>query len=87
MCQSSRASVALIGAPRAVRAQRADKYGLTPAALAVVRSRVFVASTIIGVTAVAQLEGLARYFELAPACELLADIDEIHATWPSPAGQ
>lgn len=68
-------------------AQIAQRHGLTLVQLALgyVRSRWFVASTIIGATTMAQLEediaALAR--ELSP--EVLADIAGMHARFPNPA--
>lgn len=65
----------------------AQRHGLTLVQLALgyVRSRWFVASTIIGATTMAQLEediaALAR--ELSP--EALADIADMHARFPNPA--
>ena len=67
----------------------ADKHGLAPAAMALafVRSRFFVASTIIGATTVAQLEELEKSFEFVLPPEVLADIDAINAVVPSPSAQ
>jgi aryl-alcohol dehydrogenase-like predicted oxidoreductase len=67
----------------------ADRHGLPLAwiALAFVRSRFFVASTLLGATSVAQLEELARAFdfELPPA--VLADLESVHRIYPSPSAQ
>jgi aryl-alcohol dehydrogenase-like predicted oxidoreductase len=80
--------------PRAIAAAEAycalaDRHGLDPAvlALAFVRSRPFVASTILGATSLTQLEALAAGFALALPAEVLADVEAVHAEYPSPAGQ
>jgi aryl-alcohol dehydrogenase (NADP+) len=67
----------------------ADKHRLplTALALAFVKSRFFVASTIIGATSVAQLEDMARYFDQALGAEALADLEAVNAACPSPAAQ
>ncbi len=67
----------------------AQQHGLAPGvmALAFVRSRFFVAATIIGATSSAQLEALASGFELHLTPELLRQIEEINREYPSPAGQ
>jgi len=67
----------------------AERHGLTPTALALafVRSRFFVASTILGATSVAQLEELSRSFELELSAECLADIEQVHRRYTSPAAQ
>ena len=67
----------------------AERHGLTPTAMALafVRNRFFVASTIIGATSVAQLDELARSFELELSAEVLADIEQVHERITSPAGQ
>jgi len=67
----------------------AERHGLTPTALALafVRSRFFVAATILGATSVAQLEELSRSFELTLKAECLADIEEVHRRYTSPSGQ
>ena len=71
----------------AAYAALAREHGLSPAqlALAFVRSRFFVASTILGATSLAQLEEnlSSLRVELSPA--LLAKIDAIHARFPNPA--
>ncbi|NMG60708.1 NADP(H)-dependent aldo-keto reductase, partial [Geitlerinema sp. P-1104] len=63
------------------------QWGLSPAqmALAFVRSRWFVASTIIGATTLDQLkEDIGSVaVELTP--DMLAAIDAIHAKYPNPA--
>lgn len=80
--------------PRALEAAAqydavARKHGLTPLqlALAFVRQRSFVGSTIIGATSVAQLEEQVRAFDVALSPQVLADIEAVHAVWNSPAGQ
>jgi aryl-alcohol dehydrogenase-like predicted oxidoreductase len=67
----------------------AAKHGLplTALALAFVHGRFFVASTILGATTVAQLEEQAKYFDLALAPGVLADIEAVNAAFPSPAAQ
>lgn len=67
----------------------AERHGLTPTALALafVRGRPFVASTILGATSIAQLDALAASFALRLTAEVLAEIEEIHARFTSPAGQ
>ena len=80
--------------PRAIAAMEAycalaDRHGLPPAAIALgfVMSRFFTASTIIGATSVAQLDDLARHFDTRPPPALLADLDEVSRTYPSPSAQ
>lgn len=80
--------------PRALEAAEAycavaERHGVTPTALALafVRSRFFVASTIIGATSLAQLDELAQSFDLELTADCLADIDEVHQRYTSPAGQ
>ena len=65
----------------------ADRLGIPPTALALafVRSRFFVASTILGATSVAQLEELERYFDFTLPAEALAALDEVNAAHPSPS--
>lgn len=65
----------------------AEELGLTPAKLAIafVRSRWFVASTIIGATTRAQLEENLSSLDVTLSAEALARIDGIHARYPSPA--
>jgi aryl-alcohol dehydrogenase-like predicted oxidoreductase len=67
----------------------ADRHGLPLAsiALAFVRSRFFVVSTLIGATRVAQLEEQARAFDLALPAEVLADLARVNQIYPSPAAQ
>ncbi len=67
----------------------AERHGLTPTALALafVRSRFFVASTILGATSVAQLDELSRSFELELSAECLTDIEQVHRSYTSPAAQ
>jgi aryl-alcohol dehydrogenase (NADP+) len=73
----------------AVRAysELARQNGLTPTqlALAFVKSRWFVKSTIIGATTRAQLEENLGSFERSLSPELLTQIDAIHARYPNPA--
>lgn len=68
-------------------AELAQKHGLTPTqlALAFVKSRWFVRSTIIGATTRAQLEENIASFELSLSADVLAQIDAIHARYPNPA--
>ncbi|HYD56744.1 MAG TPA: aldo/keto reductase [Burkholderiales bacterium] len=80
--------------PRVIEAMKryaavADKHRLPLAALALgfVRSRFFVASTIIGASKAAQLDELAGFFDLALSPEALADIEAVNAEFPSPAAQ
>jgi aryl-alcohol dehydrogenase-like predicted oxidoreductase len=67
----------------------ADKHRLplTALALAFVRNRFFVASTLIGATSVAQLEDQVRWFDLVLPPEALADLEAVNAAYPSPAAQ
>jgi len=67
----------------------AAAHGLSPAALALafVRGRPFVASTIIGATSLAQLDELAASFELTLSPAVLADVEQVHERYTSPAGQ
>lgn len=67
----------------------AERHGLSPAllALAFVRSRWFVASTIIGATSTAQLDDLASGFDVVLSPDVQADIDAVHARFPSPSAQ
>ena len=55
--------------------------------LGLVKSRFFTGSTIIGATSMAQLDELARYFETRLSPELLADVEAVNRTYPSPAAQ
>jgi aryl-alcohol dehydrogenase-like predicted oxidoreductase len=74
--------------PEAVSAyvELARAHGLTPTqlALAFVKSRWFVKSTIIGATSEAQLEENLGSFDLELSPELLAGIDQIHTRYPNP---
>lgn len=65
----------------------AAKAGLTPArmALAFVRSRWFMASTIIGATTMNQLRENIDSVDVALSADILAEIDAIHARYPNPA--
>jgi aryl-alcohol dehydrogenase (NADP+) len=67
----------------------AERHGLAYAhmALAFVKSRFFVASTIIGATSVAQLEDLAHAFDLALSTQVLAELEAVNSAYPSPAAQ
>jgi aryl-alcohol dehydrogenase (NADP+) len=60
---------------------------LTAMALAFVKSRFFVASTIIGATSVAQLDELARHCDRSLDAAVLADLEAVNAVYPSPAAQ
>ncbi len=80
--------------PRVVAA--AEAYGdiaerhampLAGLALAFVRSRFFVRSTVIGGTSIAQLDEQMRYADIALSSEVLADIETVHAACPSPSAQ
>jgi aryl-alcohol dehydrogenase-like predicted oxidoreductase len=80
--------------PRVVEAMKryaavADRHGLSLAALALgfVRSRFFVASTILGATSVAQLDELMGALDVALSAEALADIEAVNLEFPSPAAQ
>jgi aryl-alcohol dehydrogenase-like predicted oxidoreductase len=80
--------------PRALEAAAqydavARKHGLTPLqlALAFVKQRSFVGSTIIGATSLAQLEEQVRAFDVELSPQVLADIEAVHTVWNSPAGQ
>jgi aryl-alcohol dehydrogenase-like predicted oxidoreductase len=65
----------------------AGELGLSPAklALAFVRSRWFVTSSIIGATTRAQLEENLDSLDVSLDAEALARIDAIHARYPNPA--
>jgi aryl-alcohol dehydrogenase-like predicted oxidoreductase len=67
----------------------AERHGLplVHVALAFAKSRFFVASTIIGATSLAQLDDLAKAFELVLAPEVLAEVEAVNADFPSPAVQ
>lgn len=65
----------------------ARKYNITPAQLALsfVRSRWFVASTIIGATSLAQLQENLSSLEVELTPEILQEIDAVHTRYPNPA--
>jgi aryl-alcohol dehydrogenase-like predicted oxidoreductase len=67
----------------------ADRHGLPLAgiALAFAKSRFFTASTIIGATSLRQLDELSGYFDLVLSADVLADIEELNRTFPSPSAQ
>ena len=71
----------------AAYAELARRHGLTPTqlALAFVRSRWFVASTIVGASTVAQLAENLAAIETPLAPEILAEIDAIHLRYTNPA--
>jgi aryl-alcohol dehydrogenase-like predicted oxidoreductase len=71
----------------AAYAALARKLGMTPAtlALAFVRSRWFVTSTIIGATTLDQLKENIGSVQVELAPEVLAEIDAIHQRYPNPA--
>ncbi|MFO1350368.1 MAG: aldo/keto reductase [Gammaproteobacteria bacterium] len=79
--------------PRVVEAvaeyvQLADRHNLSPVALALafVKSRWFVASTIVGATSVAQLEEQYRaWFEVTLTPQALADIEAVNLAYFSPS--
>jgi aryl-alcohol dehydrogenase-like predicted oxidoreductase len=64
----------------------ARKHNLTPAqlALAFVRSRWFVTSTIIGATTMEQLEENLSSIEVTLDKDILAEIDAVYARYPNP---
>jgi aryl-alcohol dehydrogenase-like predicted oxidoreductase len=64
----------------------AKNGGLSPAtlALAFVRSRFFVASTIVGATTLAQLEENLKSVDTTLGADVLAEIEKIHARFPNP---
>lgn len=64
----------------------ASQLGLTPSqlALAYVRSRWFVASTIIGATNMTQLKENLSSIEVELTPETLAQIDDVHSRYPNP---
>lgn len=68
-------------------AKLARQNGLTPTqlALAFVRSRWFVASTIIGASSLAQLEETLPATQTPLSAEILAEIDAIHLRYTNPA--
>lgn len=65
----------------------AGRHGLTPTqlALAFVRERWFVKSTILGATSRAQLAENVATLSVKLSPELLAELDRVHARYPSPA--
>ena len=65
----------------------AHKYNLNPVALALafVRSRWFVTSTILGATTVEQLKENLSTLDVIFNKEILAELDAIHSRYPSPA--
>ena len=58
---------------------------LTQLALAFVRTRWFVKSTILGATSLAQLKENVESVSVELSQELLADLEQVHARYPSPA--
>jgi len=64
----------------------AHQHGLTPAqlALAYVRSRWFVSSTIIGATNLEQLRENLSSVNIDFSDEIIAEINEVHALYPNP---
>jgi len=64
----------------------AQNHGLSPAqmALAYVRSRWFVTSTIIGATSIAQLEENLSSLDVTLSEEIVAEINSVHAKYPNP---
>lgn len=71
----------------AAYAELARRHGLTPTqlALAFVRSRWFVASTIVGASSLAQLEENLAALETPLSPEILAEIDALHLRYTNPA--
>lgn len=71
----------------AVYADIAQRYNLTPAQLAIafVRSRWFVTSTIIGATTLAQLQENLDSLNVVLDDEILAEIEAVHHRYPNPA--
>lgn len=65
----------------------ANKYNLSPVtlALAFVRQRWFVTSTIIGATTLEQLQENLASVKVALSPEILGDIDQVHQRYPNPA--
>ncbi len=65
----------------------AHRHGLTPTqlALAYVRTRWFVASTIIGATSPAQLEENLSCVDIQLSSEIIGEIDAVHQKYPNPA--
>ena len=64
----------------------AARYNLTPAkmALAYVRSRPFVTSTIIGATSLEQLEENIGSLDVKLDKEIVSEINAVHAKYPNP---
>jgi len=71
----------------AAYAELAQRHGITPTQLALgfVRSRWFVASTIIGASSLEQLHETLPATQTPISAELLADIDDIHLRYTNPA--
>ncbi len=71
----------------AAYAELAKRHGLSPATMAIafVRSRWFVASTIIGATNLDQLKEDIDVTDVALAQAVLSEIDAIHQRYPNPA--
>jgi len=69
--------------------QLAEKHrlALTGIALAFVKNRFFVASTIIGATSIGQLDELAGFFDLKISKEIQDEIEAVNAVYPSPCAQ
>ncbi len=65
----------------------AHKYNLKPAqlALAFVRSRWFVTSTIIGATTIEQLKENLDSVNVTLDKDILAELDTVHTRYPNPA--
>ena len=68
-------------------AEIAQRHGLTPAELALsyVRTRWFVASTIIGATTSAQLKENVGCVKIELSAEIIREIDAVHQEYPNPA--
>lgn len=77
------------GVPLAIAAyvQLARRHGLTPTqlALAFVRSRPFVSSTIVGASCLAQLEEDLAALSTPLSDDILAEVEQIHLTHSNPA--
>ena len=65
----------------------AEKHGLSPIqlALAFIKQRFFVSSTIIGATTLAQLKENVQAFDVDLSNEILIEIEAIHKQQPNPA--
>lgn len=76
-----------VAAAVAAYSQLAREHGLTPTqlALAFVRSRWFVASTIVGAASLAQLQEDLDALEVSLSNEVLAEIDRLYLMFGSPA--